>query len=125
METKFFPKREVIFTKHPEFDNVKVAMFITDKDTDICRVCLVELAPGSETPVHTTKIRRIQFLWFRVMVRPMSMAAGSRSNPAITFLYPKRVSMVPAIPAVNPYSSLSITVRRCCCNKKNAAPESG
>jgi quercetin dioxygenase-like cupin family protein len=53
METKFFPRREIIFTRHPEFDNVKVAMFITDTDSDICRVCMFELAPGSETPIHT------------------------------------------------------------------------
>ena len=53
METKYFPQHEMIFTKHPEFDNVKVAMFITDPDSDSCRVCMVEIAPGSETPVHT------------------------------------------------------------------------
>jgi quercetin dioxygenase-like cupin family protein len=53
METKFFPQREMIFTKHPEFDNIKVAMLITGEDSDICRVCMVEIAPGSETPIHT------------------------------------------------------------------------
>jgi len=53
MEAKFFPQRELIFTKHPTFDNVKVAMFITSKETDIAKVCLVEIAPGSETPIHT------------------------------------------------------------------------
>jgi len=53
METKFFPQREIIFTKHPEFDNVKIAMFITDENSDICRVYMIELAPGSETPIHT------------------------------------------------------------------------
>ena len=53
MKTKFFPQREFIFTKHPEFDNVKVAMLITDEDSDICRVCMFEIAPGSETPIHT------------------------------------------------------------------------
>ncbi len=53
METKFFPQRELLFTKHPEFDNVKVAMFITSKESNMARVCLVEIAPGSETPIHT------------------------------------------------------------------------
>ena len=53
METKFFPQRELIFTKHPTFDNVKVAMFITSKESDTARVFLVEIAPDSETPVHT------------------------------------------------------------------------
>ncbi|MBE9543087.1 MAG: cupin domain-containing protein [Proteobacteria bacterium] len=53
METKFFPQREMLFTKHPELDSVKIAMLITGEDSDICRVCMVEIAPGSETPIHT------------------------------------------------------------------------
>jgi quercetin dioxygenase-like cupin family protein len=53
METKFFPQREMIFTKHPEFDNVKVAMCLTGEESDAACVCLVEIAPGSETPIHT------------------------------------------------------------------------
>jgi quercetin dioxygenase-like cupin family protein len=28
-------------------------MLITGEDPDICRVCVVEIAPGSETPIHT------------------------------------------------------------------------
>jgi len=52
METKFFPQREMIFTKHPEFDNVKVAMFITSQESLSSCVCLLEIAPGSETPIH-------------------------------------------------------------------------
>jgi hypothetical protein len=57
METKFYPQREMIFTKHPTFDNVKAAMFITSKEADIACVCLVEIAPGSETPIHTHEER--------------------------------------------------------------------
>lgn len=53
METKFYPQREMIFTKHPEFDNVKAAIFITSKESNMASVCLIEIAPGSETPVHT------------------------------------------------------------------------
>lgn len=53
METKFYPQREMIFTRHPEFDNVKAAMFITGKESNMASVCLVEIAPGSETPIHT------------------------------------------------------------------------
>jgi quercetin dioxygenase-like cupin family protein len=52
METKFFPQREMIFTKHPAFDNVKAAIFITGKETKAAGVCLIEIAPGSETPIH-------------------------------------------------------------------------
>ena len=53
METKFYPQREMIFTRHPTFDNVMSAMFITGKESNIASVCLIEIAPGSETPVHT------------------------------------------------------------------------
>lgn len=53
MKTKFFPQREMIFTKHPSYDNVKVAMFITSDESATCRVCMIEIAPGSETPIHT------------------------------------------------------------------------
>ena len=53
METKFFPQQEMIFTKHPTFDNIKVAIFITSKEDDTACVCLIEIATGSETPTHT------------------------------------------------------------------------
>jgi hypothetical protein len=44
METKFYPQREMIFTKHPVFDNVKAAMFITSKEANMACVCLIEIA---------------------------------------------------------------------------------
>ena len=53
METRFFPQQKMIFTKHPAFDNVKTAMFITSKESNMANVCLIEIAPGSETPIHT------------------------------------------------------------------------
>ena len=53
METKFFPQREMIFTKHPSFDYVKAAIFVTSKESNMASVCLIEIAPGSETPIHT------------------------------------------------------------------------
>jgi quercetin dioxygenase-like cupin family protein len=53
METKFYPQREMIFTKHPAFDNVKAAIFITSRESNMASICLIEIAPGSETPIHT------------------------------------------------------------------------
>jgi quercetin dioxygenase-like cupin family protein len=53
METKFFPQREMIFTKHQTFDNVKTAILITGEEANKASVCLIEIAPGSETPIHT------------------------------------------------------------------------
>ena len=53
METRFYPQQEMIFTRHPDFDNVKAAFIVTGKESDLASVCLVEIAPGTETPVHT------------------------------------------------------------------------
>jgi quercetin dioxygenase-like cupin family protein len=53
METKFFPHREMIFTRHPSFDDAKVAIFMTGGESDTACVCMLELAPGAETPIHT------------------------------------------------------------------------
>jgi len=57
METKFYPRREMIFTKHPNYDNVKTAMFITSKETNMANVCVLEIAPFSEVPIHTHEDR--------------------------------------------------------------------
>lgn len=56
METKFFPQREMIFTKHPLFDNVRTAIFITSPESGEADVFLIEIAPGSETPIHTHEV---------------------------------------------------------------------
>jgi len=53
METKFFPQRELIFTRHPVYDNVKSAMLITGEENETACVCMIEVAPGSEIPLHT------------------------------------------------------------------------
>lgn len=53
METRFFPRREMIFTRHPIYDNVKAAMFVTDDESRAACVCMIEIAPGSEVPIHT------------------------------------------------------------------------
>ena len=52
MKTRFFPRREMIFTRHQDFDNVKIAMFLTGEDAEKACVCLIEIAPGSETQLH-------------------------------------------------------------------------
>lgn len=52
METKFFPQRKMIFTNHPTYANVKIAMFITSKETNLASVCLLEIAPFTEVPIH-------------------------------------------------------------------------
>ena len=53
MATRFFPQKEMIFTRHPVYDNVSAAMFITGEESRAACVCMIEIAPGSEVPVHT------------------------------------------------------------------------
>ena len=52
METKFFPQRKIIFTRHPAYDDVRMAMFITGGESGSACVCMIEMAPGSEIPIH-------------------------------------------------------------------------
>jgi quercetin dioxygenase-like cupin family protein len=51
METRFFPQREMIFTRHPVYEDVRTAFFVTGDGGSAC-VCMVEIAPEAEIPVH-------------------------------------------------------------------------
>ena len=53
MKTKFFRNKEMIFAVHPRFDNVRMATFVTGDETETASVCLLEVAPHSEIPIHT------------------------------------------------------------------------
>lgn len=53
MSTKFYRHPEMNFVDHPKFDNVKIALFVTGKDTGTVSVCQLEIAPETEIPVHT------------------------------------------------------------------------
>jgi quercetin dioxygenase-like cupin family protein len=94
METKFYPQREMIFTKHPEFDNVKDAIFITSKESNMASVCLIEIAPGSETPIHTHEEHADSV--FVVQGHGETYVNGSWQ------------------PIEHPYGSLCIRARLCC-----------
>lgn len=53
MKTRFYPRRGMIFTQHPKYANVKVAMFIANSENQMADVCLMEIAPFTEVPIHT------------------------------------------------------------------------
>jgi len=57
MEAKFYPHQEMIFTQHPTYANVKAAMFITSRETNMANVCLLEIEPFTEVPIHTHEDR--------------------------------------------------------------------
>ena len=53
MNTKFFRHQEMVFADHPKFANVKIGTFITGKDTEAASVCLLDIGPNTEIPIHT------------------------------------------------------------------------
>jgi len=53
MRSKFFRRAEMIFAKHPKYDNVRIATFVTGVDSKAASVCLLDIAPGTEIPAHT------------------------------------------------------------------------
>ena len=53
MNTRFFNNRELVFSDHPRFANVKIATLITGKETDTVSVCMLDIAPDTEIPIHT------------------------------------------------------------------------
>ena len=52
MTSKFFPERNTTFTALPNFSGVKIAVFITGRDTDTVSVCELIIAPGIAIPIH-------------------------------------------------------------------------
>lgn len=53
MASKFYKDTDIAFTDHPRFENVKIAVLVTGKDTDTVSTCLLDIAPDTEIPVHT------------------------------------------------------------------------
>ena len=52
MKAKFYRRQEKIFTDHPRFANVKIAVLVTGQDTQAASVCELQIAPATEIPVH-------------------------------------------------------------------------
>ncbi|NNG47503.1 MAG: cupin domain-containing protein [Deltaproteobacteria bacterium] len=53
MASRLFCSKEMTFTLHPKFPDVRMAIMITGKDTDANSVCLLDIAPGKSIPIHT------------------------------------------------------------------------
>ena len=53
MTGRFFPESDRHYTDHPKFSGVRMAVFITGRETDTVSVCQLLIAPGIEIPVHT------------------------------------------------------------------------
>ncbi len=52
MSTKFCPSAQISFVDHPKYAKVRIAVLISGKETAAVSVCLLEIAPETEIPVH-------------------------------------------------------------------------
>ncbi|MCK5231302.1 MAG: cupin domain-containing protein [Desulfobulbaceae bacterium] len=53
MSTRFFNSKEMDFVDHPKFENVKIAVLVTSKETNSVSICMLDIAPDTKIPVHT------------------------------------------------------------------------
>lgn len=53
MSTSFFSAQSYNFADHPRFANVKIAAFITEKNSVLASVCMLDIGPDTEIPIHT------------------------------------------------------------------------
>ena len=53
MHGMFLPQAERVFTDHPKFKGVKIAVLVRRTDSDRVSVSQLEIEPGVEVPIHT------------------------------------------------------------------------
>lgn len=52
MKAKFFRCRDISYTDHPKFANVRIALLVSRIDTEAVSVSFLEIAPATEIPIH-------------------------------------------------------------------------
>ena len=52
MGTRLFRSKEMTFTPHPRSPNVRMATYITGKDTEAVSVCVLDIPPNEGFPIH-------------------------------------------------------------------------
>jgi quercetin dioxygenase-like cupin family protein len=53
MRSIFCPQGQVVFSDHPRFANVSLAVLVSSRDTGAVSVSMLAIAPAAEVPVHT------------------------------------------------------------------------
>jgi len=53
MHGMFLPRKDRVFTDHPKFIGVRIAVLVRGVDSDHVSVSQLEIAPGVEVPIHT------------------------------------------------------------------------
>ena len=53
MNSIFHASQEVVFSDHPKFADVKLAVLVNKEDTDSVSVSLLLIAPATDIPIHT------------------------------------------------------------------------
>jgi quercetin dioxygenase-like cupin family protein len=52
MGSRLFRGKEMTFAPHPRLADVRMATFITGKDTETVSVCMVDISPNEGAPIH-------------------------------------------------------------------------
>ncbi|NNF83979.1 MAG: cupin domain-containing protein [Deltaproteobacteria bacterium] len=52
MESRLFRGKDMTFAPHPRLANVRMATYITGKDTETVGVSMVDIAPNEGAPIH-------------------------------------------------------------------------
>lgn len=53
MSTSFFNADSLNFADHPRFAKVKIAVLVTERDSQRASVCLLDIGQQTEIPIHT------------------------------------------------------------------------
>jgi quercetin dioxygenase-like cupin family protein len=53
MRSIFWPQERVVFSDHPRFANVSLAVLVSSRDTGTVSVSMLAIAPAAGIPVHT------------------------------------------------------------------------
>jgi quercetin dioxygenase-like cupin family protein len=53
VSTIFFDHAAIEFVDHPKYAGVRISILVSKKDTEAVSVCLLEIGPKTEIPIHT------------------------------------------------------------------------
>jgi quercetin dioxygenase-like cupin family protein len=53
MSSTFYPQDRIVYSDHPRFASVQIAILVSNKEGEPVGVSLLDIAPGAEIPIHT------------------------------------------------------------------------
>lgn len=53
MSSKFYSQEQIVYSDHPRFANVRIAILVPLKEAEAVGVSMLDIAPETEIPIHT------------------------------------------------------------------------